>query len=150
MAETGKGIGLRGQGSALIPSVRYHDAHAAIAWLEQAFGFERHAVYDGPDGTVAHAELRLGNGLIMLGSASNKGPLAHLYATPCEIGGRVTSPLYLVVPDCVPVWERARAAAARVVMELREMEYGGKAFSVLDPESYLWSVGEYDPWKLHE
>ena len=150
MIETGKAIDVRRHGSALIPSVRYRDAHAAIAWLEQAFGFERHAVYDGPEGTVAHAELRFGNGLIMLGSASNKGPLAQLYATPCEIGGRVTSPLYLVTPDCVPVWERALAAGAKAVMELREMEYGGKAFSVLDPEGYLWSVGEYDPWKLHE
>jgi hypothetical protein len=49
-------------GSMLIPSLRYKDAPAAIAWLEQTFGFERHAIYDGPDGTVAHAELRFGNG----------------------------------------------------------------------------------------
>jgi uncharacterized glyoxalase superfamily protein PhnB len=133
-------------GSVLIPSVRYKDAHAAIAWLERAFGFERHAVYDGPEGTVAHAELRLGTGMIMLGSASNPGPNRHLYATPEDIGGRVTSPLYLIVKDCVPVWERAKAAGAEVVMELKEMEYGGKAFSVRDPEGYLWSVGEYDPW----
>jgi uncharacterized glyoxalase superfamily protein PhnB len=133
-------------GSVLIPSVRYKDAHKAIAWLERAFGFERHAVYDGPDGTVAHAELRFGTGMIMLGSASNPGPHTHLYATPEEIGGRVTSPLYLVVKDCTPVWESAKAAGAEVVMELKEMEYGGKAFSVRDPEGYLWSVGEYDPW----
>ncbi len=133
-------------GSMLIPSVRYKDAHAAIAWLERAFGFERHAVYDGPEGTVAHAELRFGTGMIMLGSASNPGPNRHFYAMPAEIGGRVTSPLYLIVKDCVPVWERAKAAGAEVVMELKEMEYGGKAFSVRDPEGYLWSVGEYDPW----
>ena len=31
-------------------------------------------------------------------------------------------------------------------MELKEMEYGGKAFTVKDPEGYMWSVGEYDPW----
>jgi uncharacterized glyoxalase superfamily protein PhnB len=134
-------------GSALIPSLRYLDAHAAIDWLERALGFARHAVHDGPEGTVAHAELRFGNGIIMLGSATNPSPLKHLYATPAEIAGRVTSPLYLVVPDCEPVWQSAQAAGARVVMELREMEYGGKAFSVLDPEGYLWSVGEYDPWK---
>jgi uncharacterized glyoxalase superfamily protein PhnB len=132
-------------GSAVIPSLRYKDAHAAIAWLERAFGFVRHAVYDGPDGTVAHAELRFGSGMIMLGSATNPSPLKRLYAVPGEIGGRVTSPLYLVVPDCEPVWQSAKAAGAEVEMELREMEYGGKAFSVLDPEGYLWSVGEYDP-----
>jgi uncharacterized glyoxalase superfamily protein PhnB len=58
-------------GSVLIPSLRYKDAPAAIAWLEQAFGFERHAVYDGPDRTVVHAELRFGNGMVMLGLSSN-------------------------------------------------------------------------------
>ncbi len=130
--------------------MRYRDAHAAIAWLERAFGLQRHAVYDGPDGTVAHAELRYANGMIMLGSATNRSPLTQMYATPGEIGGRVTSPLYLVVADCEPVWKSARAVGAEVVMELREMEYGGKAFSVLDPEGYLWSVGEYDPWAIPE
>ena len=74
-------------GSVLIPSLRYKDAPAAIAWLEQAFGFERHALYDGPDGTVAHAELRFGNGLVMLGSASNERPLRHLYVPLVEIDG---------------------------------------------------------------
>jgi hypothetical protein len=39
-------------GSVVIPSVQYNDAPAAIAWLEQALGFERHAVYDGPHGTL--------------------------------------------------------------------------------------------------
>jgi uncharacterized glyoxalase superfamily protein PhnB len=137
------------KGTVLIPSLRYADAHAAIAWLERAFGFVRHAVYDGPDGTVAHAELRFGNGMIMLGSATNPSPNAQFYATPGEIGGRVTSPLYLVVPDCEPVWASANAAGAEVVMELKTMEYGGKAFTVRDPEGYLWSVGEYDPWASH-
>ena len=68
MSEPGK------VGSVLIPSVRYRDAHAAIDWLERAFGFVRHAVYEGPEGTVAHAEMRFGTGMIMLGSATNPGP----------------------------------------------------------------------------
>jgi uncharacterized glyoxalase superfamily protein PhnB len=46
----------------------------------------------------------------------------------------------------LPVWERVRAAGANVVQELKTMEYGGKAFTVVDAEGYLWSVGEYDPW----
>ena len=133
-------------GSVLIPSLRYKDAPAAIAWLEQTFGFERHAVYDGPDGTVAHAELRFGNGMVMLGSASNEGPLRHLYVTPAEIDGRVTSPFYLIVKDCEPAYARAVAAKADIVREMKIMEYGGKAFTVRDPEGYLWSVGEYSPW----
>ena len=137
-------------GSVLIPSLRYKDAPAAIAWLEQTFGFERHAVYEGPDGTIAHAELRFGNGMVMLGSSSNKNPYAHLYVTPSEIGGRVTSPLYLIVKDCQPVYTRALAAKAKVVMEMKAMEYGGKAFTVRDPEGYLSSFGEYSPWAKQE
>jgi uncharacterized glyoxalase superfamily protein PhnB len=137
-------------GSTLIPSLRYRDANAAIAWLESAFGFTRHAVYPGPNNTVGHAELRHGTGMIMLGSASNPSPNADRYATPDEIDGRVTSPLYIVVADCAPVWERARAAGAEVVQELQTMSYGGRSFTVRDPEGYLWSVGEYSPWAALE
>ena len=136
--------------SVLIPRQRYREERAAIAWLEQVFGFERHAVYDGPDGTVAHAELRFGNGLVMLGSASNESPLRHLYVTPAEIDGRVTSPLYLIVKDCEQAYARALAAKAEVMMEIKTMEYGGKAFTVRDPEGYLWSVGEYSPCAENE
>ncbi len=137
-------------GSTLIPSLRYRDAEAAIRFLENAFGFIRHSVYLGPDNTVGHAELRHGSGIIMLGSASNPSPNARYYATPEDIGGRVTSPLYLIVPDCEPVYASAKAAGAEVVMELDEMSYGGKAFTVRDPEGYLWSVGEYSPWTALE
>jgi len=133
-------------GSVLIPSLRYKDAPAAITWLEQAFGFESHAVYDGPDGTVAHAELRFGNGMVMLGSSSNETPVRQLYVTPEEIGRRVTSPLYLIVNDCDRAYARAVAAKAEIIMEMKTMEYGGKAFTVRDPEGYLWSLGEYSPW----
>lgn len=137
-------------GSSLIPSLRYHDAKAAIEFLERALGFVRHSVYAGENDTVAHAELRHGSGMIMLGSATNPSPNAQFYATPSEIGGRVTSPLYVVVGDCNPVWESARAAGAGVVMELQTMPYGGQAFTVRDPEGYLWSVGEYSPWTVLE
>jgi len=53
--------------STVMPALRYRNAPAAIDWLCQVFGFERHAVHQGPDGTIAHAELKLGGGMIMLG-----------------------------------------------------------------------------------
>ena len=82
----------------------------------------------------------------MFGSASNESPLRHLYVTPAEIDGRVTSPLYLIVKDCEQAYARALAAKAAIIMEMKTMEYGGKAFTVRDPEGYLWSVGESFPW----
>jgi uncharacterized glyoxalase superfamily protein PhnB len=137
-------------GSTVIPTFRYHDAPAAIAWLERALGFVRHAVHEGPNGTIAHAQLTFGaTGMIMLGSASNANPASERNATPDAIGGRVTSSAYLIVPDCGPVWAQAQAAGATVIMPLRTMDYGGQAFTVADPEGYLWAVGEYDPWQAN-
>jgi uncharacterized glyoxalase superfamily protein PhnB len=135
----------------VIPSVRYKDAHAAIAWLENALGFVRAVVFDGPEGTVAHAQMTFGEtGMIMLGSATNPNPNPERSAVPSEIGGRVTSPMYLVVADCDPVYAKAQGAGATILQELRTMDYGGRAFAVVDPEGYVWSVGEYDPWKDSE
>ena len=52
----------------MIPAIRYRDAAAAIDWLCEAFGFERHLVVPGEGGTIAHAQLAFGNGMVMLGS----------------------------------------------------------------------------------
>ena len=135
-------------GSTVIPTVRYRDANAAIDWLVEVFGFHRHAVYHGPDNTVEHAELTLGGGMLMIGSATTKRPYPEHIAHPGETGGRVTSPLYLVVPNCEPVYAAAKAHGAVILQELREMSYGGKAFTVCDLEGYVGAVGEYDPWKV--
>jgi len=138
-------------GSVVMPSFRYKDAQAAIAWLETVLGFERNVVFEGPGGTVEHAQLTFGEtGMIMLGSASNSNPTPQFNAIPSEIGGRVTSGMYLIVADCEPAYVRAKAAGAEVVMDLQTMDYGGKAFAVRDPEGYMWSFGEYDPWKNRE
>ena len=52
--------------SAVIPAHRYRNAPAAIDWLCKVLGFERHVVYEGENGTIAHAELSLGGGMIMM------------------------------------------------------------------------------------
>ena len=133
-------------GSLVIPALRYRDAHAAITWLQHAFGFTAKEVHDGPDNTVAHAELTLGSGMIMLGSASNQGPQAKFFAQPDEIGGRSTHSVYLAVPDAAATYETAQAKGAEITMPIAEMPYGGKAFACRDLEGHLWSIGEYDPW----
>ena len=133
------------------PTVRYSDADAAIRWLEQALGFTQHAVYRHPEkGYVMHAELLLrssqgGLGMIMLGSTLNQSEIATHYLQPRDLGG-VTASAYLIVDDCEPVYRRALAAGAEVLLELRSMDYGGKSFTVRDPEGHIWSVGEYDPF----
>jgi uncharacterized glyoxalase superfamily protein PhnB len=132
--------------STIIPGMRYRDCHAAIRWLVEALGFEKKAVYEGPDGTVMHAELTFGNGMVMLGSAANTGGLSEHMAEPQEIGNRETRSVSLIVSNAAAVYATATAADATIILPLREMEYGGRAFTCADPEGHIWSIGEYDPW----
>ncbi len=121
-----------------------------IDWLCDAFGFEKHAVYKGADDIVMHAQLTFGNGMIMIGSVDNQSPSSKEITQPDEIGGRVTQAPYLVVADCDGLYALAKAAGATMLTELREMDYGGKAFSCKDPEGHLWHFGGYDPWEPQE
>jgi len=129
----------------IVPCLRYRNAPAAIAWLEKAFGFKPHLVVPNEDGTIAHAQLVLGNGMIMLGTA-NKSGFGEFLAQPEEVGGRETQTVYAIVPDADLVYTRAKAAGAVIVMEIQDEDYGGRGFTCRDLEGRLWSLGTYDPW----
>jgi len=132
--------------STVIPGLRYRNAPAAIDWLCRAFGFEKHAVYANADGTIAHAQLTFGNGMVMLGSAVEGTPYGNLIRQPDQIGGAETQAPCLIVSDCDAIYRTAKDAGAAIVMEIADMDYGGRAFACRDPEGHLWNVGSYDPW----
>ncbi len=129
----------------VIPGMRYRDAPAAIDWLCRAFGFSRHLVVPDEDGGIAHAQLALGNGMIMLGSYRDEGEYDRLVRLPEDAGGS-TQAAYIVIEEIEDHYQRAVEAGARVVYELAEQDYGGKLYSALDPEGHLWNFGSYDPW----
>jgi uncharacterized glyoxalase superfamily protein PhnB len=133
------------QTSSVIPGLRYRDAHAAIEWLCRVFGFEKHAVYEGPNDTIAHAELKLGGGMIMLGSGSDNA-YDRLVKRPDEVGGFVTQGAYLVVANPDEIYERVKAAGVEIVLPIEDKHYGGRDFTCRDLEGHLWSVGSYNPW----
>jgi uncharacterized glyoxalase superfamily protein PhnB len=120
------------------PALRYRDAAAAIDWLERAFGFQTTARHEGPDGTIAHAELRLGESLIMLGQGADD--LQDPPASPRA--ARAT--IYVAVEDVDGLHDRAQAAGADV-SDLAEQEYGSRDFSARDLEGNHWSFGTYVP-----
>lgn len=134
-------------GSTVIPTLRYRDAPEAVDWLCRAFGFERQLVVPGEEGTIAHAQLRLGSGLIMLGSAGGGGGYDALVKPPAEAGGVAAQGLYVVVGDVDAHLERARAAGAEIVREAEDQPYGGRDYTCRDPEGHVWSFGSYDPWR---
>jgi uncharacterized glyoxalase superfamily protein PhnB len=128
-----------------MPAFRYRNAPAAIDWLCDTLGFERHAVYPGPDNTIGHAELKLGGGMIMLGSFKDDA-YGHRFKSPEDVGGFETSSAYVIVPDADAVYARAKAAGSKIVREIQNTDYGSREFTVNDPEGHSWSVGTYDPW----
>ncbi len=127
----------------LIPTMRYRDAGAAIDWLCATFGFARQAVLPDADGGVAHARLTLGSGMIMIGSARDDA--FGRQQAPGDPDRPVTQSVYVVVSDADAMYARARAAGARIVMEIRDEDYGGRGFSCRHPQEQLWSFGTYDP-----
>lgn len=135
--------------STLIPSHRYHNAPAAIDWLCTVFGFERQAVFEGENGVVLHAQLTLGNAMIMLGTGRDD-EFGRSFKTPDDLGGAETARLYLVVPDADAAHSRAVAAGAVVVRPLQDRPFGGRDFAVRDPEGHTWSAGTFDPWTKPE
>lgn len=131
----------------VIPTMRYRNAAAAVDWLCDAFGFEQHLVVPGEaEGTIAHAQLSFGNGMIMLGPVTDN-EFGRNMVQPDELDGRGTQSPYIVVDDPDDHYARAKAAGAEIVLELADQDYGGKLYSCRDPEGHLWNFGNYDPWQ---
>ncbi|HEX8536324.1 MAG TPA: VOC family protein [Cystobacter sp.] len=115
------------------PVLRYKNAPAAIKWLAAAFGFEEHLVVPGPNDTVAHAELRFGTGIFMLGSQKD------------DIYGNAGMAPYVYVADIDAHCARARAAGAVIVREPFDTDYGSRDYAARDCEGHVWSFGTYRP-----
>ena len=125
----------------VFPTLRYRDAKAAIDWLDRAFGFERHAVYED-GGVVHHAELKVPGGMVMLGSV--KSPEHNEYNAVAPPPGSAS--IYVVVSDTDAHRDRAKAAGAEILMELHDTDYGSRDYMTRDPEGNVWSFGTYNPW----
>ena len=125
--------------------MRYRDAPAAIDWLCRVLGFSPHLVVPDEDGTIAHAQLTLGDGMIMLGSERDDAH-GQLVTVPGPDGANTQS-VCLVVDDPHAVHDIAVTAGAAIVWPLENPEYGGVFFACRDPEGHIWNIGSYDPWK---
>jgi uncharacterized glyoxalase superfamily protein PhnB len=128
----------------IIPVMMYHDASAAIDWLCDTFGFTKHSVHKGKSGDVIHAELLLGNGMVMLGGVKAT-EFCKSQQTPRQLGG-TTQSCYVIVTDPDGLHDRAVKAGADIVLPLSDKPYGSRDFSCRDPEGHLWNFGTYDPW----
>ena len=127
----------------VIPALRYKNAAAAIDWLCRCFGLERKMVVPAEGGRIAHAELTLGNGMIMLGDGDSE--YGELVAAP--IGTKkATQGIYVVVEDVDRHYAKAQEAGAEIVLPIKTQDYGGRDYTARDLEGHVWTFGNYDPW----
>jgi PhnB protein len=104
------------------------DADAELTFLKAAFGATEVMCQRNPDNTVAHAEITIGDSLVMLGQAG--GPWKPL-----------TAALYLWVDDVDATYAKALRAGARSEMEPEDKPYGHRNGGVLDQNGITWWIG---------
>jgi uncharacterized glyoxalase superfamily protein PhnB len=121
----------------IYPVLRYEDAHAAMDFLEAAFGGRREQVHENDDGAIVHAELRLAGELVLISSTGAGNPVFDQGA------GR--SVVYVALDDVDALHERAREAGAEILMAPTDQDYGSRDFAARDPEGNIWSFGTYRP-----
>jgi len=102
--------------------------------LMSAISAEEKTVYRDDEGVIHHAELWLGDGLVMFGQADN---------TAAEPGHRHS--IYVAIADPDEHYARARAAGAEITRELTDQPYGSREYGVRDLEGNAWSFGSYNP-----
>jgi len=111
----------------------------AIDFYGRAFGaIEIEPRMTGPDGLVAHAELRIGDSVVMLGDEWPDGPTA----SPITLGGS-TAAVFIYVDDVDTLWDRAIDAGAEVVYPLQMQFYGDKGGRLRDPFGHTWGLGQH-------
>ena len=122
----------------LTPYLIVADAAAAIAFYQQVFGATLRMKLDGPDGKIGHAELEIGNSLIML--ADEHPEMGAL--SPKTVGGTPVG-LHVYVEDVDAVAATAVAAGAALKRPVENQFYGDRLGSMVDPFGHLWHISTH-------
>ena len=122
----------------LTPSLAVDDASAAIEFYKRAFGARERVRMDGPNGTIAHAELEIGDSVLML---SDPFPQATT-RPPKELGGTASS-VMMYVEDVDAAVQRAVDAGATITMPVDDQFWGDRFGSVLDPFGHSWAIATH-------
>jgi uncharacterized glyoxalase superfamily protein PhnB len=124
--------------ASIVPAIIYRDPRAALDWLEAAFGFVRTMVITSPDGSVEHAEMRHGDGQLMIG-----GEWADFTASPLALDARNTQMIHVHLADGLDAHcEHARRAGATILQEPTDQFFGDRTYRARDLEGHVWTFGQ--------
>lgn len=133
----------------IIPTLNYKAPKKAMAWLEAAFGFQEHALYEDEKGQFVHGELTLLGNMIMIGKYPSDTIWGQHLKHPQDIGHFVTQSAYVIIDDdhIDAHYDQAVSQGAKILDPLKAEDYGGKSYLCKDPEGHMWSFGSYNPWQ---
>ncbi len=89
----------------------------------------------------------MGSVMVMIGSSGSGSEYSKLTKHPGDAGGFETQSPYIVIDDPDAMYARAKKYGAKIAIEIKTRNTGGRGFSCFDVEGHLWSFGSYDPWK---
>ena len=124
--------------STVTPYLSVRGAAQAIEFYKKAFGAKEKVRMPGPDGTVGHAEVEIGDSRIML-----TGEYAAMnFLSPASRGG-TTVTIHLYVKDCDALTARAVKAGAKLLREVEDQFYGDRMATVQDPFGHVWHLATH-------
>ena len=120
----------------ITPYLMIKGANEAIEFYKKAFGATEVMRLDGPNGSVGHAEIKIGDSHVML--ADEWPDMGHL--GPKSIGGTPVG-ICLYVEDADAVYQKAIDAGATVLKPIQDQFYGDRSGTVFDPFGHMWTIG---------
>ncbi len=122
------------------PRLVVADGAAAIAFYATAFGAQEVGErFTGPDGELIHAEVRIGDSVVMITEDAVDGPVS----SPGRLGGMVTCVMALYWEDADAAWQRAVAAGVEVIYPLEDQFYGERGGRLRDPFGQQWMMSQH-------
>ena len=122
----------------ITPVLIVKNGDEAIEFYKKGFGVQERGRMKGPDGRVAHAELKLGDSVFML---SDEYPEMDCHS-PKTIGGSPVS-MYVYVDDVDSIFNKAISAGAKVLDPVKDQFWGDRQGRLEDPFGHLWSIATH-------
>ncbi len=114
------------------------NASKAIEYYKRAFGAKERVRMDAPDGKIGHAELEIGDSLIMLSD-----PFPQSSTTPPKELGGTSASVFMYVKDVDAVVQKAVDEGATVTMEVADQFWGDRFGTITDPYGHVWSIATH-------
>ncbi len=122
----------------LTPYLIIRDAAQAIEFYKQAFGAEEIFRMPMSDGRIGHAEMRIGDSMVMLADEMPE----EGYSSPHLLNGTTVS-FMVYVADVDAAFQRAVDAGAKVLRPVKDQFYGDRTGTLADPFGHVWSIGTH-------